>query len=394
MSCWEKCLVSKTKEAVRMISYYFKSQKYRDSVERINRAFRFEIKDFSEVPLILQTNSYWLTGHTPKEIPEDIFYNPASMLEFQKKGIEEHLNNVEDDYIPYLMPWYGVGVIPHLFGCDIKFFKSDDPACTTTGIKALEEIKKIKKPDFFKNSLTKKVLETIKFFKENSEIPVGVTDMQSTLDCVSLIVGYENLFYWMKDSPKSVNYLFGMVTETLIDWVKIQKKYNSEKLNSSNGLINIKTPEGIGIWFSDDDSVIMSPDLFKTFVLNSYKKLFGAFENGMVHWCGNANHQIENYLNISSVKAVHNYMLGDVDSAAVLQKGLCKKKICLAVGDIIPVEEELEDYLRQIKEKLSPEGLVLQFTISPNLGIKKGQYTVTDRNVIESAQRIVKFFRG
>lgn len=377
-----------------MISNYFNSQKYRDSVERINKAFRYEIKDFSEVPLILQTNSYWLTGHSPKEIPEDIFDNPASMLEFQEKGIEEHLNKVEDDYIPYLMPWYGVGVVPHLFGCDIKFFKSDDPACTTTGIKSLEDIKKIKIPDFFGNSLSKKVLDTIKFFKENSEIPVGVTDMQSTLDCISLIAGYENLFYWMKDNPDSIDYLFEVVTDTLIEWVNLQKKYNGEKTDSSNGLINVKTPEGIGIWFSDDDAVILSPDLFKKFVVKKYEKLFEAFGSGMVHWCGNANHQIENYSNISSVRAVHNYMLGDVDSAAVLQDGLCKKKICLVAGDIIPVEAELEDYLKQIKEKLSPEGLVLQFTVSPDLGIKRGQYTATNRNVMESAQRIVKFFRG
>lgn len=182
-----------------MISDYFNSQKYRDSLERIDKAFKFQNKDFSEVPLILQTNSYWLTGHFPKEIPEDIFENPASMLEFQVKGIEEHLNNIEDDYIPYLMPWYGVGVVPNLFGCNIKFFKSDDPACVTYGIKALEDVKEMKIPDFYENALSVKVLETIKYFKEKSFIPVGVTDMQSTLDCVTLIAGYENLFY-LKDS--------------------------------------------------------------------------------------------------------------------------------------------------------------------------------------------------
>ena len=377
-----------------MISDYFNSQKYGESLERIDRAFKYEIKDFSEVPLILQTNSYWLTGHSLKEIPEDIFVNPASMFGFQIKGIEEHLNNIDDDYIPYLMPWYGVGVVPHLFGCNIKFFKSDDPACTTYGIKALEDVKKMEMPDFHENDLSSKVLETIKYFKEKSSIPVGVTDMQSTLDCVTLIAGYENLFYWMKDSPDSVDFLFEVVNDTLIEWVKLQKQVNGEKINSANGLINVRPPDGIGIWFSDDDAVILSPDLFKRFVSNKYEKLFGSFGSGMVHWCGNANHQIENYLNISPIRAVHNYMLGNVDSAVPLQKELSRKKVCLIVGDIIPVEEELESYLTRIKEKLNPEGLILQFTVSPSLGIKKGQYTVTERNVMESAQRIVRFFRG
>ena len=377
-----------------MISNYFDSQKCRDSIERINRAFKYENNDFSEVPLILQTNSYWLTGHSPEEIPQDIFENHASMLDFQVKGIENHLNNVDDDYIPYLMPWYGVGVVPNLFGCNIKFFKSDDPASTTYGIKKLEDVKKMKIPDFHKNDLSKKVLETIKYFKENSSIPVGVTDMQSTLDCITLIAGYENLFYWMKDRPDLVDVLFEVVNDTLIEWVKLQKQVNGEKINSSNGLINVWTPDGIGIWFSDDDAVILSPDLFKRFVLSKYDKLFGAFGSGMVHWCGNANHQVENYLNISPIRAVHNYMLGNVDSAIPLQKELSRKKVCLVAGDIIPIEEELESYLTQIKEKLNPEGLILQFTISSSLGIKKGQYTITERNVMESARRIIRFFRG
>ncbi len=377
-----------------MILDYFDSKRYKDSIERITQAFRYEIKDFSDVPIVLQTNSYWLTGHSPEEIPVDIFDNSASMLSFQEKGIKEHLSYVDDDYIPYLMPWYGVGVIPHLFGCDIKFFKSDDPACTTYAVKIPEDLDKLNIPDFLSNSLTKKVLDTIKFFKKNSNIPVGVTDMQSTLDCIALIVGYENLFYWMKDYPEKIDYLFEIVNETLIEWVKLQKKYTGEKINSANGLINIKPPEGIGIWFSDDDSVILSPELFKRFAVEKYKKLFGSFGNGMVHWCGNANHQIDNYLEIEPICATHVYMLGNVDNAAILQKSLSKKKICLVAGDIIPIDEELEDYLKQIKTKLSPEGLVLQFTVASSIGLKKGQYTKTKRNVIESANKIIKFFRG
>jgi uroporphyrinogen-III decarboxylase len=387
-------LQTKSEGIIEMIADYFNSQKHDESLERIERAFNYQNKDFSEVPLILQTNSYWLTGHSPKEIPEGIFDNPEIMYDFQKKGIEEHLSNVDDDYIPYLMPWYGVGIVPNLFGCNIKFFKSDDPACVSYGVKTLEDIKKMKIPDFRENNLAIKVLETIKYFREKSTIPVGLTDMQSTLDCVTLIAGYENLFYWMKDEPDSVDFLIEIVNETLIEWVKLQKQVNGEKLNSANGLINVKPAEGIGIWYSDDDAVILSPDLFKRFMLKKYEKSFGTFGSGMVHWCGNANHQIEKYLNISPIRAVHNYILGNVDSAIPLQQELSRKKVCLVVGDIIPVEDELEGYLKQIKEKLNPEGLVLQFTIASSLGIKKGQYTVTDRNVLESAQRIIKFFRG
>ena len=73
---------------------YFSSKKYQDSKERIKKAFNFEIEDFSQVPLVLQTNSYWLTGHDPDEIPDDYFDNPASMLKFQEEGIAQHLRRI------------------------------------------------------------------------------------------------------------------------------------------------------------------------------------------------------------------------------------------------------------------------------------------------------------
>jgi len=180
----------------------------------------------------------------------------------------------------------------------------------------------------------------------------------------------------------------------LIEWIKIQKKYSGEKINQCNGAINAALPEGLGVWWADDDSVILSPDMYKRFVVPNYSKLFGSFGGGMLHWCGNANHQLDNILSIKEIKAFHNYILGKVDDVSEVQNRAKEKKVCLVAGDIIPIEEELEGYLKEIKEKLNPRGLVLQFTVSPKLGIKKGQYTETNRDVMKSAQRIIEFFRG
>jgi uroporphyrinogen-III decarboxylase len=373
---------------------YFSSNRYKLSKERIKKAFNFEIDDFREVPLILQTNSYWLTGHDPEEIPDDYFDNPQSMLEFQEAGIEEHLQKVDDDYIPYLMPWYGVALMAGAFGSKIVFPKKFDPSCASFSVEKLEDIEKIKIPEFEENFFTKKVLDAIRYFKENSGWPIAITDPQGTLATISLIVGYKNLFYWMNDRPDKIDDLFKIVNETLIEWIKIQKKYSGEKINQCNGAINAALPEGLGVWWADDDSVILSPDMYKRFVVPNYSKLFGSFGGGMLHWCGNANHQLDNILSIKEIKAFHNYILGKVDDVSEVQNRAKEKKVCLVAGDIIPIEEELEGYLKEIKEKLNPRGLVLQFTVSPKLGIKKGQYTETTRDVMKSAQRIIEFFRG
>lgn len=373
---------------------YLNSTKHKESKERIRAAFNFEIDDFREVPLILQTNSYWLTGHDPKEIPDDYFNNPSSMLHFQEEGIKKHLEMIDDDYIPYLMPWYGVALMSGAFGSKVIFPKKTDPSCASFSVEKLEDIDKLEMPDFEENFFTKKVLDTIRHFKEKSDWPIAITDPQGTLATISLIGGYKNLFYWMSDYPDKINDLFMKVSQTLIEWVKTQKKYSGEKIDQCNGAINVALPEGFGVWWADDDSVLLSPDMYEKFVIPHYEKLFGSFGKGMMHWCGNSNHQLENILNVEEIGAFHNYFLGGIDEVLEVQNKAREKKICLVAGDIIPVEEEIEGYLKEIKEKLNPRGLVLQFTVSPKLGLKKGQYAETTRDVMKSADRILKFFRG
>ena len=134
--------------------------------------------------------------------------------------------------------------------------------------------------------------------------------------------------------------------------------------------------------------------MYQRFVIPHYHRLFGSFGGGMMHWCGNSNHQLDNILNVKEIKSVHNYILGKVDDVLEVQNRTKEKRVSLVAGDIIPVEEELEGYLKEIKDKLDPRGLVLQFTVSPKLGIKNGQYAETTRDVMKSAQRILNFFRG
>ncbi len=376
------------------MSDYFTSDRFNNSKERIKQAFDYEIHDFSKVPIVIQAKSYWLTGHDPDDVPSDYYTNPKAMMDFQLEGIEEHLEKIDDDYIPYLMPWYGVSLIPGVFGSTVRFPEKQDPWCSDFGIKDVKSIKDLGIPDLEANPLTRKVLDTITYFKQKSSYPVGVTDMQSTLDCISLIVGYENLFYWMKDDPAVVDRLVSIVNDTLIEWVKLQKKYIGEDLDSANGLINIRPPDGVGIWFSDDDAVILSPDLYKRFIMDKYSKSFSSFGSAMIHWCGDANHQLENITNIKGLGAVHNLFLSDIKSAVKLQRSLKTKKVVLVAGDIIPVEEELDDYLNSIKDNLDPEGLVLNFIIAKKLGLKNGRYVETTRDIMENAQRILTFFRG
>ncbi len=59
-------------------------------------------------------------------------------------------------------------------------------------------------PDPYKDGLMPKVLKTIDYAVENSDLPVGLTDMNSVLSTIIEMCGYENFFYWMYDEPEAM----------------------------------------------------------------------------------------------------------------------------------------------------------------------------------------------
>jgi len=377
---------------MRKINKYFKSKRYKNTKERIRNAFSFKNCDFDEVPVIVNTTTPGATGQDIERFPGSYFTSPDSMMKFQIAGCENHLEKIDDDFIPFLTPWYGVCVVPDYFGAKITFPKNGDPAAFSR-IETVDEARKLSnKKKFYEADLMNKVLNTLKYFKEHSDYPVSVTDSQGALNCISMIIGYDNLFYWMKDDPEFIDYLLDLVNDTIIEWTKFQKEIIGERNNITNGILSIKPPDGVGAWFSDDDLTLLSPELYEKFIIKKHNKLFGNFGKSILHWCGNGNHQLNNVININSIGGVHNFFLGDIDSAVTLQKKLQENKIPLITGDIIPVDDELKNYCRSIRERLNPVGLILNFWIYPKLGLKDGKYVFTERNVIDSALRILDYF--
>src|SRR5512137_2730557 len=85
---------------------------------KIERAFHLaDVKGPDDVPLVINTPCYF--AFAGQNVPEDYFTNPAAMLAYQANGFEKHLRQVDDDTVPYFMPWFGTGVLASGFGCQI-----------------------------------------------------------------------------------------------------------------------------------------------------------------------------------------------------------------------------------------------------------------------------------
>ena len=360
------------------------------SKEKLTKAFNLEKVD--EFPVIIRTRPYYLTGTNPKKIPEDYFDNPKTMMDYQLEGFLEHMNIVEDDTVPYIMPWFGTGVIPSAFGSEIKFGYKNDPAVLTKAINDIKEISKIKIPDFEGDGLMPRVLEFMDFMKDNDYgIPVSITDTQSPLDIIGLMCGHENLYYWIADDPVAIKHLFEIVTETLILWTKKQKEILGLEIDEANGLQDIWTPKGVGIWLSEDDDMMTSPEIWKEFVMGPVEKILGEFGGGFLHFCGNSEHHINNYKKLINLKGFNNWIMGDIENAVNVKKSLCKDK-CLMICDFAPID--IEGYYNTVIEKFDPSGIIILAEVTEELAAHNGGSVVTERDRFETAKRILEVFNN
>ncbi len=219
------------------------------------------------------------------------------MIDYQIRKIERHMAEYDDAYIPFLMPWYGTGVLASGFGVNVKFQERMDPAVNLAPITDVAQLKDLRRPDAENDGLMPRVLKTIRAMRQQTGLPVGVTDCQGPLTTALQIIGYDKMTYWMHDHPQAVHSLMQLVTDALIAWVKVQKEVAGQSMEDDAYVLGIRIPGGCGgVWMSDDDCVIFGSDLYREFVVPYNSQVLKAFGGGAVHYWGTATQHIDNIL--------------------------------------------------------------------------------------------------
>ena len=362
--------------------------------EKIERAFRLEkVTRPEDIPLVINTPCYFGFGN--HSMPPDYWTNPASMVKYQEEGFEKHLAAVDgDDTVPYFMPWFGTGVTASAFGCRIKDATGfgDDPVVISTCIETVSDISKLKMPNPYKDGWMPRVLDFIDYARQHSDLPVGLTDMNSPLCTAAQMCGYDKLFVWMYEEPDAIHELMDKITEAFIIWVKVQKEHAGEPLDSSSGLQGFWSPKGAGVWMSDDDLVSLSPQLYEEFVVPSYSKICEVFGGGIVHFCGNGLHQTQNLLKIRNLKAINNSPMGRFDVFGRLVKDL-GGKIAILIQDAAPIEPE-KYYPRLFEEIGDFRGIMLATFVEDTIGTAMdGSTRPAEWDTFDTANRIVRSVR-
>ncbi len=341
----------------------------------------FAFRKVDKPPYIVNSALYWVFGLDPETLPDDYFTNPTAMINFQERTYYDQVKEIDDDFVPYLMPWFGTVVMASAFGCEITFPPKQDPAVNPRRypVQTVEDIQELSLPDPEKDGLMPKVLEFLRVMNLRGFLPVGITDFQGPLTTANQLMGYDKLIYLMHDYPRAMHELMDKVTEALILWVKRQKQIIGEPWNECIGDQQVYVGRHVGVWFSDDDAVLMSPRLYKEFVVPYNSRILKTFGGGCLHYCGNATHQAANFLATEGLVAINNFTLHDLRSFHELKRRL-EDRIVLFACDFTPVD--YKSYFRELLGGVSYRGLVVDSAYSPVVGLLgDGKYAAIRREL-------------
>lgn len=352
----------------------------------------YEHRNNGVLPFIVSDANYFLCGENPDLIPDDYFTNLESMLRYQMGKIIQHMERFDDDYVPFLFPWYGTGVLASGFGSEVVFEDKMDPAVKGTLLKAPEDISRLSIPDPHKDGQMPKVLETIRYFREHSDLPISFTDPQGPLTTALTLVGPTDFFVWLYEYPHQVHQLMEICTEAFICWMKAQK----QEIGRERGRVcfphGIVLPEEFGtVWLSDDDCVAISPEHYREFVIPYNSKILKTFGGGTLHFCGSAEHQLENFLKIEGLTGVNNFCMGNFRQIYKMQE-LFHNRLALKVCDFTPLN--VRGYYQELIGNLKRRGTILASFIAPELALNdEGKYETVLRNGEAIAAEVYTIFQ-
>lgn len=341
----------------------------------------FAFKPVEQPPFMVNSAMYWIFGLDPETLPEDYCQDPAVMTTFQERTYYDQIKEIDDDFVPYLMPWFGTIVAASAFGCKIEFLYKQDPAANPRyyPVRTPEDVKRLEIPDPDKDGLMPTVLNFLRHMKQHSFLPVGITDFQGPLTTANQLMGYDKLIYLMHDSPNLAHELMDKITEGLIRWVKKQKEVIGEAWNECISDQQVYTGKHAGVWFSDDDAVLISAKMYKEFVVPYNSRILQEFGGGCVHYCGNATHHAENFLNTKGLLALNIYNLYNIPSFAAL-KSKVEGRIVLFACDYTPIDYQA--YFDELLSSVNYSGMIICSQYSPVVGLLKGgKYTSTRRDL-------------
>ena len=239
-------------------------------------------------------------------------------------------------------PFTGIPWMEAILGCEI--YANEESFSSKPWMTSLDELEKIKvdasNPWFLKYlEFTRRLAELGK-----GRFTVGMPIMRGPSDMVGAIMGQTEMIFALADEPETMKTFFLKVTEAFLSVQREQKKLiPAFHGGSCLGFYHVFCP-GTSIWFQEDLSAIMSPEMYGEFLDGPARRICRGHEYTAIHLHPASFFILDHLLANEGLRAIQvNKDVGgpSVEEMLPYLKRISERKNLILWGDYSPAELDL-----------------------------------------------------
>lgn len=262
-------------------------------------------------------------------------------------------------------PFTGIPWMEAILGCEVH--AGAESFVSVPWMKSLGEVGDIRfRPE---NPWLLKYLEFTRKLVSLSagRFPVGMPIMRGPSDVVGAVMGQTEMVYALADDGERMRDFFIRVADAFRQVIDAQNDLIPDfHGGSALGFYHVYCP-GKSIWYQEDLSAIMSPSLYREFLVEPERRICSGKEFTVIHLHPASFFLLDELLMKDDLKAIE--VNKDVGGPSVTEmipylRKIQSKKCLIIWGDL----DERE--IRTIKRELSPDGLFLHIT-APSMDAAK-----------------------
>jgi hypothetical protein len=240
----------------------------------------------------------------PNYTMEEIQADPEKMLVSELATVYAACL-VKDDSLPSIRANYGTGILPSLFGCEIRRFEGGIlPAALPLHDEARIRAHVAAGVPDLRGGLGARVFDTVAFYVDAFQnypkirqcVAIDLADIQGPLDAAEIIWGSEILLAMYED-PELVHACMGLVTDTIAAFTRTHQAIDGAPFDPA--------PSSIGrVCVREDSCVAVSGEMYDVFCKPYTQRLLDEF-GGWIHWCGDGKAWWRSLIRLRNLNAVN-----------------------------------------------------------------------------------------
>lgn len=216
---------------------------------------------------------------------------------------------VRDDRAFTIRAYYGVGIIPTMFGCKVELTGDDIPPWFHP--LSDDELDRVLDagPADINAGLGARVFETETFYMDILSrydnlakcVHVYLCDTQGPFDLAHLVMG-TRIYTDIYDNPERVHRLLDLVSDVCIRFVLAQKELIGEGCDTSYHTQMLLRG---AVRLCNDTGINLSTDVFREFARPYDERVLAAVNGGWVHYCGNGKQILGDVLSTPNLTGIN-----------------------------------------------------------------------------------------